>query len=136
MSGLHDAARAIRRTSQDVASRKPETQVAVIRRLEPLQAELTESNILLDEDDMSLSQGVRRYDIDKGLAVNDALVVTPLPNGDWIAHEVQSKNEPSRNLETVESKPKVTGSRGGNAALKSLLEVLEKAGLIKDETTA
>lgn len=31
--------------------------------------------------------------------------------------------------------PSVTGSRGGNAALASLLTALDAVGLIKDETT-
>jgi hypothetical protein len=126
----------VRRTARDVSDRKPETQLAVIRRLNPLQAELTESSIKLDEEDLSLAQSVRRYDADKGLAVGDALVVTPLRNGDWVAHDVVSEKVPPANVDSAVEPLKVTGSRGGNAALNQLLIKLDSLNIIKNETTA
>lgn len=38
-------------------------------------------------------------------------------------------------LRRLASTPTVTGSTGGNAALKSLIAALEQIGLVKDETT-
>lgn len=38
-------------------------------------------------------------------------------------------------LKQVQAATSVTGSRGGNAALASLLSALAKAGIIKDNTT-
>lgn len=129
-------AKAIRRSAHDVADRKQETMVGVIRTIKPLRVELTESGMGLDDDDISMGQGVRRYDKDKGLKAGDSLVLTPLRSGDWIAQEVLSEHEPAVNLEASAKKPKITGSREGNAALKDLLKTLDELGVIKDETTA
>lgn len=38
-------------------------------------------------------------------------------------------------IATLSEAPRVTGSRGGNAALESLLTALAELGLITDETT-
>jgi hypothetical protein len=136
VSGLKSAAQAIRRTSHDVANRKQRTMVAVVRQVAPLRVELTESRIFLDEDDLSLGQWVRRYEKDKGLKVGDSLVVTPLHSGDWVASEVLSSQEPPINVDANDKKPKITGSRDSNAALKDLLKALNDLGIVKDETTA
>lgn len=110
--------------------------VAVVRQVAPLRVELTESRIFLDEDDLSLGQWVRRYEKDKGLKVGDSLVVTPLHSGDWVASEVLSSQEPPINVDANDKKPKITGSRDSNAALKDLLKALNDLGIVKDETTA
>lgn len=139
--GARTLARSIRNTAHDVANRKQSTSVGIVRaappagKFEPLRVELGDAPHILDENDLSLGQSVRRYHLDKGLVVGDSLVLAPLPTGDWVAHDVLSKNPPPENLERKTSKPKVTGSRGGNAALKNLLTALDTAGLIKDETT-
>lgn len=44
--------------------------------------------------------------------------------------------ELERQVEIISTAPAVTGSRGGNAALASLLAALVAAGLIVDSTTA
>lgn len=103
MSGVKEAARAIRRTSRDVVERVPQTTMGVIRKAppkgkySPIQVEVTNSSLVLDEDDLSLGQGVRRYHIDKGLQVGDALSLDPLGNGDWLAQEVFSSAKPPSN---------------------------------------
>jgi hypothetical protein len=50
---------------------------------------------------------------------------------------MQAVNELGRQLRAVNgAPPTVTGSRGGNAALQSLLAALASLGLIVDKTTA
>lgn len=59
------------------------------------------------------------------------------PN-DEIVNRVQDNLVGTLNpiLKQVQAATSVTGSRGGNAALASLLSALARAGIIKDNTTA
>lgn len=58
--------------------------------LNPLGVDLLESDLTLDEDDIDLSQDVRRYDATEGLAVDDVLALLEVAEGDWIAVSVLS----------------------------------------------
>lgn len=98
-AGVRRAARSVRGTAHDVAARQRRTQVAIVRQPEPLQVELSESNLVLDEGDVSFGQAVRRYLADKGLEEGDSLMLVPLPTGDYVAVEVLSEAEPPTNVE-------------------------------------
>jgi hypothetical protein len=71
-----------------------EPQFAVVRRVEPeLSVEVTGSRLVLDEDDLHLSQDVRRYENDYGLKVGDTVMVTPIGEGDYAVTDVVSEKK-------------------------------------------
>jgi hypothetical protein len=104
-------AHTIRRTAHDVADRKPETQLAVVRKASPIEAELTTSRQKLTDDDLEFGQAVRRYDRDTGIKKGDTLVVCPMRNGDWIIVEVLGEGDPKVDEDTKEAAEKDAAAR-------------------------
>lgn len=49
---------------------------------------------LLDEDDITLGQSVRKYHATTGLEVGDVLVLMELSEDDFVAVDVESENDP------------------------------------------
>jgi hypothetical protein len=89
VTASHDLARAIsNHAARHARQNAHRTFYARILQLDPLQAEVTTNRLMLDEDDIVLSQGVRRYDYDYGLEVGDTLLVSQMPNDDFLAHDV------------------------------------------------
>lgn len=70
-----------------------------VTQLDPLLVELAHSSHVLDDEQLVLSQEVRWYDVWVGLKVGDALKVSRMPNGDWLAEGIVSDEEtPFRGL--------------------------------------
>lgn len=63
---------------------------AVVRSVSPLQVELENHGLVLTEDDLVISQWVRRYGYDYGLLVGDTVLVSHMPNDDFVVHDVIS----------------------------------------------
>lgn len=85
---------------------------------DPLQVELQDRKLVLDDDSLVVSQWVRRYSYDHGLVVGDTLLVSQMPSGDFLAHDVVS-------TQTIESGPDLDNvaavnltSRNGHIAHK------------------
>jgi hypothetical protein len=96
-SATRDAAEAIRRAAERQARQVPRGQEAVVLSLPAsatgLSAELTSSRLVLDEDDLIVSQAVEQYDVDYGLAEGDTLFVLPSASGRWHALAVITETE-------------------------------------------
>lgn len=80
-------------TQKHIAAAARGTYLARIVSLSPIQAELGTSGLPLTEDNMFLSQWVRRYDYDYGLLVGDTLIVTQMASDEFVAHDVVSSNK-------------------------------------------
>lgn len=80
-------------TQKHIEASKQGTYIARIVTLDPIQAELGSSGLQLNEDNLILSQWVRRYDYDYGLRVGDNLIVTQMTNAEFVAHDVVSSNK-------------------------------------------
>lgn len=85
------AVRALARTASDYGRREP-VYGAVIS-TKPLVAQLHGSSLELDADALVLTQSVRRYDRDHTIDVGDTLVVSAMPNGDWLVTDVVSSKD-------------------------------------------
>lgn len=84
-------ARSLRRHAGRVASAQDRnTHYATVQQVSPLQVELHGSRLLLTEDDLVVTQWVRRYGYDYGLKVGDTVVVSHMPNDDFVVHDVVS----------------------------------------------
>lgn len=79
------AARKSRETAHEVNTRPL---YAPVRSADPLEVEVEGTSLTLDDDDLTLCDVVVRYIADTGLTESDALVVTEMQNGDWLAHAV------------------------------------------------
>jgi hypothetical protein len=69
-------------------SREPD--YGVVRAVDPMQVELQASGIVLDNEQMVVTQCVRQYDVQYGIQVGDAVKVTLMWNGDWLVEHVIS----------------------------------------------
>ena len=90
-NGVQQAAQSIRALSKKtVASQGRDVQVGIVKRINPIQVELTHGAELLDEgDDVILGQGVRAIK----LAVGDNLVLVDTEDNDWLAVSVLADDE-------------------------------------------
>ncbi len=70
-----------------------EPDYGVVRAIEPLQVELQRSAVLLDNDQMVVTQCVRQYDAQFGIEVGDAVKVSLMWNGDWLVEHVISTRD-------------------------------------------
>jgi hypothetical protein len=66
------------------------THYGIVRQVAPLHVELTGRGLLLEEDHLIVSQWVRRYGYDFGLNVGDTVLVSHMPNDDFVVHDVVS----------------------------------------------
>lgn len=107
---VKEASRALTKRMRDESKRhhRPK-RYAVITRLHPLTAEMTEGSLVLDDDDLVLSQWVEQYRKQYGLRVGDALTVHRMGNGDWVADDVIS----DRKVRRLKAKPKPGGGGEG-----------------------
>lgn len=78
-----------------------EPQLAVVRRLTPLQVELVSANLVLDDEDLTLTQSVRRYESNYGLKVGDTVVVQPVSSGEWVVSSVVSDKSTFQGADTT-----------------------------------
>ncbi len=129
---IRRAARATRAHAGKMANaRARDPQYAIVRSKNPLTAELTVSRLLLEEDDIVVSQAVRQYDLRHGLVVGDTLVVQPERGGDFIATAVVSDKgtfDGAGNTSTGSGNPVWTGvdSLGGAVAITVDRNIVKK----------
>jgi hypothetical protein len=76
------------RTQRQLDAGAKNSHYAVVRQVSPLQVELSHSRLILTEDDLVITQWVRRYGYDYGLAVGDTVLVSHMPNDDFVVHDV------------------------------------------------
>lgn len=94
MDGRRQLARAIDQHTDGAArSLGQRREYATVRGIAPLQIEMHGSGLLLDEDDLVISQWVRRYDYDIEIEVGDTVVVDHLPNDDFLVADVVTDTE-------------------------------------------
>ena len=107
---VKEAGRAMRQRIEDDSKRhhRP-ARYAVIKKLHPLTAELTDGSLILDDDDLVLSQWVEQYRKQYGMAVGETLLVHRMHNGDWMATDVIS----DRKIRRLKTKPKQKPGKGG-----------------------
>lgn len=98
---INRLAAAIRGTSGKVVrEHHPLPQRAVVREIDPLTVELAESNLMLEDEDLTVTQHVRRYDRDYGLEVGDTVVVIPVSGGEFVVTSVISKKHTFQGVQT------------------------------------
>lgn len=91
MEEVRRAAASLRNHSRRAISwQTKEVQMAVVRQIDPIAVEVTESHLYLDDDDLTLSQDVRVYERQYGLKVGDTVTVTPIGRGDYVVSDVVS----------------------------------------------
>lgn len=66
---------------------------AQVRRINPLQIELLDKRVTVSEENLVVTQWVRRYEYEHGLGIGDTVVVDRMPNGDFLVSDVVSTNE-------------------------------------------
>lgn len=91
--GHNQLAAKIHRAARGHAERpKMNHQIGVVKRVKPLQVDPTDLDYVLDEDDVTLSQWVRRYHKEVKIKVGDNLVLHFVGNN-WLAVDVISDSE-------------------------------------------
>jgi Collagen triple helix repeat (20 copies) len=86
---LNRLAEAIRDNSSTVVRETVRVpQRAIVLDTEPLEVELTHSRLVLDNEDLIISQSVRQYESDYGINVGDGLVLVPVEGDEWVAAAV------------------------------------------------
>src|SRR5687767_13454112 len=90
------AARALRRHGEwAVTYHGFRPRYAIVRSVDPLIAEVTDSELVLDEDDLLLSQGVKQLVASDALQVGDTLLVDLMNDDDFIARDVLTDVAPT-----------------------------------------
>jgi hypothetical protein len=90
---IRRVARAVRNHSARAVgaySSKP-PKLAIVRKVDPLTAEMADHRLQLDEDDLLLTQAMRRYHRDTGIAAGDTLVLIPVSTDDFVVVGVLSQ---------------------------------------------
>lgn len=114
---------------------------AVVHSVDPLQVELHGSGLVLDEDDLVVTQGFRRLTYDSGLDVGDTVVVDRMPNDDFLVSDVvgTGKAELGLDLDTIvhSSDPTFTGPNPGVGGVTVTMNhhILKKVTLRADDGT-
>jgi hypothetical protein len=107
-------ARALRSHSgRLIESARRETHFAVVRQANPLQVEIEDHGLVLDEEDLHVTQWVRRYDYDHNLQVGDTVLVAHMPNDDFVVHDVigTGKAEAGLDLANVSASSDPSGAQ-------------------------
>jgi hypothetical protein len=102
MQGRTRLARAIRQVGEKQIGhhvRKPDK--ALVLTADPLRVELVGSRVNLDDEEILLAHGVRKYDQEHGLKPGDVLLVVPTHSEDWIATNVVPQGD-QNNMEGVQ----------------------------------
>jgi microcystin-dependent protein len=74
-----------------MAAEKRAAEYGIVRAVVPLEVELTTADIVIDSDELVVSQEVRQYDRDVGIAVGDTIVLVPAMNEELVAVAVISE---------------------------------------------
>jgi microcystin-dependent protein len=74
-----------------MATEKRAAEYGIVRAVVPLEVELTTADIVIDSDELVVSQEVRQYDRDVGIAVGDTIVLVPAMNEELVAVAVISE---------------------------------------------
>lgn len=84
-----------------MAVEKRAAEYGIVRRVVPLEVELTTADVVIDSDELVVSQEVRQYDRDVGIAVGDTIVLVPAVNDELVAVAVVSETPLKSNAETA-----------------------------------
>lgn len=91
---MNRLAEAIRGTSHNVVREEVRPpQRAVVRTVDPLRVELTNARLVLEDEDLIMSQEVRTYDYNYGIAVGDTVVLLPVSGEEWVISNVVSQQD-------------------------------------------
>lgn len=93
MRETKEVARSIRKHVLDSHALVPRIRKAIVREDDPLRAELTSADLVLDDNDLTLGTWARMYDRMVGIAVGDTLYVVQLESREWLVVEVGSDND-------------------------------------------
>jgi hypothetical protein len=102
-AAIKDAASAIRSHVHDVHQvRDRSIHYCSVQQLTPLVLRLYDTGLELreEDDDLTISQTIRRYDADVGLTVDDTITAVQMNDHEWLAIDV---------ISTTEIPPSVTG---------------------------
>lgn len=80
----------------------------------PLQIELLGQRVVLTEANLVVTQWVRRYEYEHGLAIGDTVVVDRMPNDDFLVSDVVSTNNAERSLDVAAATTVSLTSRNGH----------------------
>jgi hypothetical protein len=95
-------AQAIRGSGHSIVREEvKESQRAVILTVSPLTAELTGSRVVLEDDDLTFTAQVRKYEQDFGFTVGDTLAVIPVKGDEWVVTGVISTKDNFEGPDTV-----------------------------------
>jgi hypothetical protein len=103
---------------------------AVVLRLNPLQVEFTESRLVLDDDDLTIAQSVRKYDLDHGLKVGDTVLVQPVGDGDYVIVAVVSEKHAFEGSDTSPVLGAGTIGGGSGTAIVGTVPFRDASGAI------
>lgn len=104
MSGIHDAATAVRGTAHRVTRQRVQHAViAVVKSVGTgsggFKVSVPDSGFAIDADDLLVGSAVAQYDEDYGIEEGDSLALVPLENGDYVAVAVLGKLDTSPRTE-------------------------------------
>lgn len=86
-------ARAIGGHAERSVSQNEHRFYARVMRVSPLGIELLGRRVTLAEENIVITQWVRRYEYEHGLGIGDTVVVDRMPNGDFLVSDVVSKDD-------------------------------------------
>lgn len=113
-------ARAMRtHTQQNIAQGVREMHYGVVRQVTPLQVEIEGRSLVLEEDDLVITQWVRRYGYDYGLGVGDTVLVSHMPNDDFVVHDVVSTDKIEQGTDQSTTVTVSLTSRNGHIVRKT-----------------
>lgn len=113
-------ARALRaHTQQNIAQGVREVHYGIVRQVSPLQVEIEGRSLVLDENDLVVTQWVRRYGYDYGLSVGDTVLVSHMPNDDFVVHDVVSTDRIEQGLDQSSAVTVSLTSRNGHIVRKA-----------------
>jgi hypothetical protein len=123
-------------TARHVGQLSRNVHYGIVRQVSPLQVELEGHDITLDEEELVVSQWVRRYGYDYGLNPGDTVLVAHMPNDDFVVHDViaTAKIENGLDLDNIAASadPTLSGSdpQGGTVTITSSAHITKKVPLL------
>lgn len=111
----------------------PRVRKAVVKQTGPLEAVLTDADVVLDSDEILLGSWLRYYDRVYGIVEGDTLFVMPLRDGDWLALELASDEDMEEGIGSVDEvtasgNPVYSGSdpQGGTVTVTPNRNIVKK----------
>lgn len=93
------AAEAIRAQAQHaVKALGRSADYGIVRAIAPLQVEMSSHRLMLEADDLVVTQWVRRYDLEQGIKAGDTVLLQPMPNGDFLVTDVIAAKDTFRGV--------------------------------------